>query len=78
MSRTSSPLNSPRTSQTHCEAKASRKTSLAEFYQQIDDREGFEGPQALRHARAVALVQRKVVIMGEMNDIRDQLKEEYA
>lgn len=52
--------------------------SLAEFYRRVAEREGVEEPQAIRHARAVALVLQEAVTTGEMDDIRDQLKDEYA
>jgi uncharacterized protein (DUF2267 family) len=51
---------------------------LAEFYRRVAEAEGVDEPQAIRHARAVALVLQKSVTTGEMDDVRHQLKDEYA
>ncbi len=52
--------------------------ALAEFYRRVAEKEGVEEPRAIRHARAVALVLQEAVTTGEMDHIRDQLKDEYA
>jgi uncharacterized protein (DUF2267 family) len=52
--------------------------ALAEFYRRVAEREGIEETEAIRHARAVALVLQEAVTTGEIDDIRDQLKDEYA
>ncbi len=52
--------------------------SLAEFYRRVGEKEGAEEPEAIRHARAVAAVLQAAVTTGEMDDVRDQLKPEYA
>ncbi len=52
--------------------------SLDEFYRRVGEKEGVGQDEAIRHARAVALVLQEAVTTGEMDDIRDQLKPEYA
>ena len=53
--------------------------SLDEFYRRVGEKEGgISQDEAIRHARAVALVLQEAVTTGEMDDIRDQLKPEYA
>ena len=52
--------------------------SLAEFYRRVADKEGVEEPEAIRHARAVATVMEEAVTTGEMDHVRDQLKDEYT
>ncbi|CAA9445339.1 MAG: hypothetical protein AVDCRST_MAG80-1718 [uncultured Rubrobacteraceae bacterium] len=52
--------------------------ALAEFYRRVAEKEGIEEPQAMRHARAVALVLQEAVTTGEMDDVCHQLKDEYA
>jgi uncharacterized protein (DUF2267 family) len=52
--------------------------ALAEFYRRVAEREGIEETEAIRHARAVALVLQEAVTTGEIDNIRDQLKDEYA
>jgi uncharacterized protein (DUF2267 family) len=52
--------------------------ALAEFYRRVAEREGIEETEAIRHASAVALVLQEAVTTGEIDDIRDQLKDEYA
>ena len=52
--------------------------ALAEFYRRVADKEGVEEPQAIRDSRAVVLVLQEAVTTGEMDHIRDQLKDEYA
>jgi uncharacterized protein (DUF2267 family) len=52
--------------------------ALAEFYRRVAETEGVDEPQAIRHARAVALVLQESVTTGEMDDVRHQLKDEYA
>lgn len=51
--------------------------ALAEFYRRVAEKEVVEEPQAIRHTRAVALVLQEAVTTGEMDDVRDQLKDEY-
>ncbi len=55
-----------------------RDYSLTEFYRQVAEKEGVGEPEAIHHARTVALVLQEAVTTGEMDDIRDQLKDEYA
>ena len=52
--------------------------SLAEFYRRVAEKEGIDERAAISHARAVALVLQEAVTTGEMDDVRDQLKDEYA
>lgn len=52
--------------------------SLEEFYQRVGEKEGVDQDAATQHARAVASVLLEAVTTGEMDDIRDQLKPEYA
>ncbi len=52
--------------------------SLEEFYQRVGEKEGVDQDAAAQHARAVASVLQEAVTTGEMDDIRDQLKPEYA
>ncbi len=52
--------------------------SLEEFYQRVGEKEGIDQDEAAQHARAVASVLQEAVTTGEMDDIRDQLKPEYA
>ena len=51
--------------------------ALAEFYRRVGEKEGVDEPQAIRHARAVALVLQEAVTTGEMDAVRGQLKPEY-
>jgi uncharacterized protein (DUF2267 family) len=52
--------------------------ALAEFYRRVADKEGTDETRAIRDARAVALVLQEAVTTGEMDDVRHQLKDEYA
>ncbi|MDP8971978.1 MAG: DUF2267 domain-containing protein [Actinomycetota bacterium] len=52
--------------------------ALAEFYRRVADKEGISESHAIREARAVALVLQEAVTTGEMDDVRHQLKDEYA
>ena len=52
--------------------------ALAEFYRRVAEKGDVDESQAIRHARAVALVLQEAVTMGEMDDVRGQLKPEYA
>jgi uncharacterized protein (DUF2267 family) len=52
--------------------------SLEEFYQHVGEKEGVDQDVASRHARAVASVLQEAVTTGEMDDVRGQLKPEYA
>ena len=52
--------------------------SLEEFYQRVGEKEGVDQDAATQHTRAVASVLQEAVTTGEMDDIRDQLKPEYA
>ena len=52
--------------------------ALAEFYRRVAEKEDVDESQAIRHARAVALVLQEAVTTGEMDDVRHQLKDEYA
>ena len=52
--------------------------SLAEFYDRVAEEEGVGREVAVRHARAVGAVLQRAVTPGEMDDVRWQLKDEYA
>jgi uncharacterized protein (DUF2267 family) len=52
--------------------------ALAEFYRRVAEKEGVDESRAIRDARAVALVLQEAVTTGEMDDVRHQLKNEYA
>lgn len=52
--------------------------SLTEFYRRVAEREGIEEIEAIRHARAVTATLQAAVTTGEIDHIRDQLKEEYS
>ena len=52
--------------------------ALAEFYRRVAEKEDVDESRAIRHARAVALVLQEAVTTGEMDDVRHQLKDEYA
>jgi uncharacterized protein (DUF2267 family) len=52
--------------------------ALAEFYRRVAEKADVDEPQAIRHAQAVALVLQEAVTTGEMDDVRHQLKDEYA
>ena len=52
--------------------------SLDEFYDRVAEKEGVDKEEAARHARAVGAVLQRAVTAGEMNDVRWQLKDEYA
>lgn len=49
-----------------------------EFYDRVARREGVGREEAIRHARAVATVLQTAVTGGEMDDVRDQLRDEYV
>lgn len=51
--------------------------ALAEFYRRVAEKGNVDESQAIRHARAVALVLQEAVTTGEMDDVRGQLKPEY-
>ena len=51
--------------------------ALADFYRRVAEKEGVGEPEAIRHARAVALVLQEAITTGEMDDVRGQLKPEY-
>ena len=52
--------------------------SLAEFYDRVAEKEGVGREEAALHARAVGAVLQRAVTTGEMDDVRWQLKDEYA
>jgi len=52
--------------------------SVGESYERVAQREGVGADQATQHARAVALVLQEAVTTGEVDHVRDQLKDEYA
>ncbi len=52
--------------------------SLDEFYDRVAEKEGVGREEAMRHAQAVGAVLQQAVTAGEMNDVRWQLKDEYA
>lgn len=52
--------------------------SLDEFYARVAEKEGVGREEAVRHARAVGAVLQQAVTAGELDDVRWQLKDEYA
>ena len=52
--------------------------ALAEFYRRVAEKEGIDESRAIRQSRAVALVLQEAITTGEMDDVRGQLKPEYA
>lgn len=56
----------------------SESFGLEEFYQRVAQKEGVDYPVAVHHARAVLSVVREAVTAGELDDVRDQLPDEYA
>ena len=52
--------------------------SLDEFYDKVAEKEGVGREEAANHARAVGAVLQRAVTPGEMDDVRWQLKDEYA
>ncbi|MEW6635881.1 MAG: DUF2267 domain-containing protein [Actinomycetota bacterium] len=52
--------------------------SVQEFYERVARKEGVGTDEAVRHARAVATVLQSAVTGGELDDVRDQLGDEYA
>ena len=52
--------------------------SLSEFYDRVAEKEGVDREEAARHARAVGAVLQRAVTAGELDDVRWQLKDEYA
>ena len=52
--------------------------SLSEFYDRVAEKEGVGRDEAARHARAVGEVLQRAVTAGELDDVRWQLKDEYA
>ncbi|MFW6296567.1 MAG: DUF2267 domain-containing protein [Halothece sp.] len=51
--------------------------SLDEFFRRVSEREGAEMPDAVYHSRVVMEVLQEAVTQGEINDIKDQLPEEF-
>ena len=52
--------------------------ALAEFYRRVAEKESVDESRAIRQSRAVALVLQEAITTGEMDDVRGQLKPEYA
>ncbi len=52
--------------------------SAQEFYERVAKKEGVEGEQAIRHARAVATVVQTAVTGGALEDVRSQLGNDYG
>lgn len=55
----------------------SESFGLEEFYGRVAKKEGVDYPVAVHHARAVLSVVREAVSAGEMDDVREQLPDEY-
>ena len=53
------------------------KFGLDEFFERVSKREEVDLPQSIHHTRAVISVLKEAVSEGEINDIIDQLPEEY-
>lgn len=52
--------------------------SLGEFYDRVAEKEGVAREEAVRHAQAVGAVLQRAATAGELDDVRWQLKDEYA
>jgi uncharacterized protein (DUF2267 family) len=52
--------------------------SSQEFYERVAKKEGVEGEEAIRHARAVATVVQTAVTGGALEDVRSQLGNDYG
>ncbi len=52
--------------------------SLADFFDRVTEKEGVDKPVAVFHARAVIDVLQEAVSVGEMEDLRSQLPDEWA
>jgi len=50
---------------------------VEEFYDRVAKKEGVEGEEAIRHARAVATVLQTAVSGGALEDVRSQLGNDY-
>ena len=55
-----------------------RVQEIGELGSREEAERAIDESQAIRHARAVALVLQGAVTTGEMDDVRHQLKDEYA
>lgn len=55
----------------------SERLSLDDFFQRVSERESVDPPKAVFHARAVMSVVNDAVSAGEMDDVRQQLGEEF-
>ena len=53
------------------------RLSLEEFLERLGEREGLDGDAARSHASAVMTVLREAVSGGELDDIREQLPQEF-
>jgi uncharacterized protein (DUF2267 family) len=51
---------------------------LDAFFQQVSEKEGVDLPVGTHHARAVIAVVQDAVSGGELEDVREQLPQEYA
>ena len=50
---------------------------VGEFYERVSQKEGVSADEAVRHARAVTAVLQTAVTTGELEDVRDQLTDDY-
>lgn len=55
----------------------SESFGLTEFYGRVAEREGVDYPVTVHHARAVVSVVREAVTAGEIDDVREQLPDQY-
>lgn len=58
-------------------ATGAERFSVDEFYNRVTDREGIDKPQAVFHARAVIEVLQQAVSAGEIEQIRNQLPDDF-
>jgi len=54
------------------------KFGINEFFKRVSEREGVDLPDAVFHAQIVMEVVREAVTPGEIDDIRQQLPDEFA
>lgn len=60
------------------QGKSNERFGLNEFFRRVSESEGVDLPVAVHHARAVISVVHDAVSQGEIDDVRDQLPEEFA
>lgn len=52
--------------------------SITEFYERVAQKEGVSREEATTHSRAVMATVQEMVSSGELEDVREQLKGEFA